>query len=121
MKLPVYVSEATKRRNPSLYPLAGLQSPKSKPDSGDGSQGTVPRKEEGKSRLGTVPKLRVTFIRVCRRTITDSDNLPPAYKWTRDAIAASLGRDDRDDLIQWEYHQLQTRGREGTIVKIELL
>jgi hypothetical protein len=123
MKVPQNVSESTRRLNPHLYPpVGGLQSPKPQSDSGNGSAPANERKEKGKSRVGKGRSvLRITLIRLCHREITDSDNLAPGFKWTRDAIAASFGCDDRDDLIKWQYGQVETRGKEGTIVRIELL
>lgn len=35
-----------------------------------------------------------------------------------DAIAASLGVDDADPRLSWEYGQQQTRGEEGVFVKV---
>lgn len=49
----------------------------------------------------------------------DSDNLAGGLKYLRDAIAESLGLDDADRFIVWEYHQVETRGAEGVAVKIE--
>jgi hypothetical protein len=46
----------------------------------------------------------------------DDDNLRPAFKAVRDAIAAWLGCDDRDRRIRWEYGQRVTRKRRHVAV-----
>ena len=56
-----------------------------------------------------------------RRRIIDDDNLVAGHKGLRDAIARSLGLDDGDPRIRWEYSQGETRGEQGTIVRIERL
>ena len=62
--------------------------------------------------------VRVTIIRCGSRSL-DDDNLSFAYKHFRDAISASLGIDDADKRICFEYGQVETKGRRGTIVRIE--
>ena len=66
------------------------------------------------------PRFRVCIVSV-RLGILDRDNLTGGAKHLRDRIAESLGLDDRDDQIVWEYGQVQTRGRRGTMVRIERL
>ncbi len=39
----------------------------------------------------------------------------------RDAIARWLGLDDADQVIEWEYSQHKTNGRQGVAVRIEKL
>ena len=65
-------------------------------------------------------RLVVSLIGLRRRTL-DDDNFNGACKHLRDAIAASLGIDDGDKRICWQYQQLQTRGREGVMVRIEIV
>ncbi len=48
----------------------------------------------------------------------DDDNLGAGAKSLRDAIAASLGVDDRDKRLWWEIRQVLTRGAEGSLVEI---
>lgn len=70
---------------------------------------------------GDGPCCRVTFV-AYRRRFLDSDRLFGGNMTAlRDAVAATLGLDDSDKVIAWEYHQVQTHGREGTSVKIEIL
>ena len=54
-----------------------------------------------------------------RRRILDDDNNVASCKPLRDAIAASIGIDDGDSRIKWEYGQIETRGQQGVMVKIE--
>lgn len=50
------------------------------------------------------PPCVVTMTRVAPRTL-DDDNVRGAFKATRDAVAALLGLDDRDERIAWRYGQ----------------
>lgn len=60
----------------------------------------------------------VVTIISCRNAEIDSDNLVFGAKPIRDAVAKSLGVDDRDRRIKWEYRQCIGEGPEGTLVKI---
>ena len=53
-----------------------------------------------------------------RRRKLDDDNFVGACKHLRDAIAASLGLDDGDPRLRWEYGQHETHGVEGVSVTI---
>lgn len=56
---------------------------------------------------------------VCfRRRALDDDNLIGGCKALRDAIAGSLGIDDGDKRIRFEYSQQVTSGPVGTAVRI---
>ena len=55
-----------------------------------------------------------------RRRKLDDDNFVGACKHLRDAIAASLGLDDGDPRLRWEYGQHETRGAEGVSVTIQI-
>ena len=72
-----------------------------------------PRREKRKGRVEVV----VSII-ACRAREIDEDNLIAGLKWAKDSIAASLGLDDGDRRIRWEYGQAETRGEQGVIVKI---
>ena len=54
----------------------------------------------------------------CRRRELDDDGNVASLKPLRDAIAATLGLDDADKRIRFEYSQLETRGEQGVIVKV---
>ena len=70
---------------------------------------------------GRRPRRLVVSLIGLRRRPLDDDNYNGACKHLRDAIAASLGIDDGDKRICWQYQQLQTRGREGVLVRIEIV
>ncbi len=61
----------------------------------------------------------VTLIRAGSKTL-DEDNLIFACKSLRDSIATSLGVDDADRRILWQYRQYETKGKPGLLVMIEL-
>lgn len=49
----------------------------------------------------------------------DDGNLGAAFKHVQDAIAASIGIDDGDERLRWEYHQIT--GSEERAVKVEFI
>ena len=55
-----------------------------------------------------------------RRTPLDDDNFVSACKHIRDGIAETIGCDDGDKRLRWQYQQIQTCGEEGLLVRIEL-
>lgn len=67
-----------------------------------------------------LPVVAVSIV-VFRRVAIDDDNNVGACKALRDAIAVSLGVNDRDSRVRWEYGQVETRATTGTLVKITLL
>ena len=73
-----------------------------------------PRREKRKGRVAVV----VSIIAFRAREI-DEDNLIAGLKWLKDSIAATLGLDDGDRRIRWEFGQCETRGEQGVIVKIQ--
>lgn len=75
----------------------------------------APRPKRGKGSVVVV----VTLIRIGAREL-DDDNLRTGAKPLRDSIATSLGVDDADPRVKWEYGQvITTNGHAGTIVKVE--
>src|SRR5579872_4565782 len=101
------------QNNARIRPVAsGIQQPVGLPP----LVGQSKRREKRKGRVAVV----VTII-ACREREIDDDNLISGCKWLRDAIACSLGLDDGDKRIRWEYGQTESRGQSGMIVKIELL
>lgn len=118
-------SESFKRLNPAMFGLGGLSSPKPQPNPVNVPAPTDGRKEKGPRGLATrnrrtQQRVRITFVSYRRREI-DDDNLAAGCKHLRDAIAASLGLDDSQRGIAWEYGQTLTQGREGVAVKIEMI
>ena len=62
----------------------------------------------------------VTLVAFRHREI-DDDACIYSLVPLRDAIAASLGLDDADKRIKFQYSQVVTRGNEGVLVAIESL
>jgi hypothetical protein len=104
-------SESFKRLNPHL--LGGIPPTQPKPD---GRRNLAPAYAPQKGRARSV----VVSLVGCRRRKLDDDNFVGACKHLRDAIAASLGLDDGDPCLRWEYSQHETRGAEGIMVKIQV-
>ncbi len=86
-------------------------------------QNPVPALDQGKKtrprgKRGVV--VCVTLIRFGHKLL-DDDNLRAAFKATRDSVSTSLGIDDGDRRLRWQYSQVETKGRVGSLVKLELL
>lgn len=64
-----------------------------------------------------VAPLTVTITRIAPSRGLDSDNLVGSAKHVRDAVAAILGVDDRDERVSW--HVEQASGPYGVLVAIE--
>ncbi len=111
------LSPAAKLRNPDIFgAVGGLQNPIPKPD-------PIPALDKGKKthrRSTRCVALSVLIVSVRRRTI-DYANLVGGCKGLQDAIAKTLGVDDADPCVEWEFRQIKTTGREGTIVNIQEL
>lgn len=99
--------------------LAGGASVRPVPPAVAQSDGRQPAPDHG--RQSRRPRRLVVSLIGLRRCILDDDNFNGACKHLRDAIAASLGIDDGDKRIVWQYQQLATKGREGVLVNIELV
>ncbi len=108
-------SASFKARNPHLFgPLARLEKSERKSDKrGESKDSSLERSKDG---VG----FRITLLMVRKRLVDGHDNLRWGAKPLVDAITASLGfRDDADPRLAWDYHQVKSDGRQGTIVKIE--
>ena len=104
-------SESFKRLNPHL--MGALSAPQPQRDR---RRELAPADAPQKSRPRSVVVSLVGF----RRRALDDDNFVGACKHIRDAIAASLGLDDGDPCLRWEYSQHETRGADGVMVKIQI-
>ena len=113
-----HASADFKRLNPAL---GGLR--RSEPERGAAPalERQSARKAKGVKRTARGGKqlFRVSIISMLRKQ-RDGDNEQGGLKELRDAIAAWLGCDDVDDVVNWEYDQVITRGQQGTIVKVEV-
>ena len=106
-----HASESFIRRNLDVCPVAprvGQQAALRPLDKG------IQKRQKGKGSVAIVVSL-ITF----RTRELDDDGNVAALKPLRDAIAASLGLDDADKRLRFEYSQCETRGWEGVIVKVE--
>lgn len=113
---PSHVQERIKRENPGLFGTGVRPVPPSQPQP-DGRGHAAPAHPP---QTGRPCRVVVSLIGLRKRTL-DDDNFVGACKHLRDAIAASLGLDDGDKRLTWQYQQLQTKGREGVLVQIEVL
>lgn len=95
----------------SLAPLQGAQRERDPASPLDRSHA---KRQSGKGGV----EVCVLIIGVRQRPL-DDDNFEAGCKNLRDSIAASLGCDDGDKRLMWQYAQVVTGGNEGTIVLIE--
>lgn len=106
-----HASPAFKLRNPHLFGLGAVVAAEPKQDRRQ-PQGDTGGKETRQGRV-------VVSLVALRRRLMDDDNFIGSCKWLRDAIAATLGIDDGDPRIRFEYAQCRTDGQTGVLVKIE--
>lgn len=111
-EIPKKVSDSVRRLNPHLYGVGRLQASKPEPP-----QGIEVKDKELEGGKGVVA-FRVTLV-LCLLKPYDDDNAVSSCKSLRDAIAESLGIDDGDSRIEFNYNQIKTSGREGVNVIIE--
>lgn len=109
------ISESTKRRNPHLYSLGGLDSKRPQSDAVQALVGRVQKPASGPQGVA----LRITCIAFRKRLLDQHDAVAYSFKPLTDAIAFTLGLDDADKRLQWEYHQILTTGRTGVIVMVQ--
>lgn len=106
-------SESFKRLNPHLFGVGAVAPSQPKPGGLSPAPATDALEKRGSFSL-------VVSLVSFRRKLLDDDNLSGSCKHLRDAISASLGLDDGDRRIRWEYGQVESRGKTGVAVKIEL-
>jgi len=124
-KLDPKLRERIIRQDPANFNVAGIIT------RAPGPVGAVPRPKPEPHPLPALdpkPKARasrkrrlaviVTLISA-RHQLLDDDNLRGAFKGLRDAISRSIGLDDADKRLVWQYAQVQTTGAEGSLVTIE--
>lgn len=102
-------SPATLQRNSGLGELENSQR---KPDPAQALDGSP---QVFKKRKRTVASRLTVHIITFRQRLLDSDNFEAGAKPLRDAIAKSLGVDDSDKFVNWNYHQIIAKPY-GTLV-----
>lgn len=100
----------------NLDPVGSVEAGQSKPAPLRPLDIAKPQREKRKGRVGII----ITLISCIGREFDDDGNVA-ALKPLRDAIADSLGIDDGDKRLRWEYGQAESRGQLGVVVKIERL
>lgn len=114
---PYEGSEDYRRLNPHLFGVGPVAPPVGKQDS---PRSLVKRVRPQRKRQGRVEV--VVSIVSCRPGCLDDDSASSGgVKALRDAIAESLGYDDGDKRIRFEYGQCETAATHGCLVKIEVL
>lgn len=114
-------SKSFKKLNPHLFGVVQFHTEIVQPKCAGALDSATPGKQASGSRVvGNRPLLRITLVGF-RRRILDDDNYCGGCKGLRDAIARWLGLDDNQKIIEWEYSQVKTNGRQGTAVRIERL
>ena len=104
------------RRNPNLYGVCPVASGVSKQTPLRSLDKGIQKRQKGRGGVEVV----VTLVSVRRRELDDDGNVA-ALKPLRDSISETIGLDDGDKRIRFEYGQCETRGEQGVIVKIERL
>jgi hypothetical protein len=119
--IPTNVSQSTRKRNPHLYGTKNI-SPVGRVETKKPERPAAQTLDSGLSQQqGREESVyHVTFV-TFRKRLLDSDNAVGAIKPLRDSVAMHLDIDDGSERIKWEYHQVETKGKEGCIVKIEML
>lgn len=111
-KLPQHVQDRIRRDNPSVF-IRAVPPKVAKPIPDKTLARDVSGQEKGDS--GVAISIRLIVL---TKRLMDSDNAIACTKPLRDCIAKSLGVDDGDKRLTWEYHQLKTSGQEGVIVTL---
>lgn len=115
-------NETVRKLNPELFGVGGLQSQVHQPHPRPALDSQPQTRKASRGRISkSGPVLRVALVSCRRRLIADRSNFDVGFKQLQDSIARFFDLDDEDGTIAWEYHQVATRGAEGTIVKIEKL
>lgn len=110
---PKHVQERLIRDNPNAFGVGPVATTKPKPHGGG-----IPAPAHTVEKRSPF-SLVISFV-AFRRKLLDDDNLSGSCKHLRDAISNSIGIDDGDKRIRWQYFQCETRGQTGVAVKIEL-
>jgi hypothetical protein len=109
-------NETFKRLNPSLFGVGAVATTERKQDP---APALVKNPRPQRSRKGRVEV--IVSIISCRPGQLDDDSASSGgVKALRDIIAETLGYDDGDRRIRFQYGQCETIGETGCLVRIEL-
>jgi hypothetical protein len=112
-------SEAIRKLNPDLFATLGRLGSKVDRKQARALVSCSPAERRGQARIRAGVEITVTLTAYVVRRL-DPDNLAGALKPMQDTIADYLGIDDGDPRIRWECGCVETRGREGVIVTIQV-
>ena len=105
-------SNALQRLNPDLFRVAGrVDAAKREPNPVTALGQDAPAKQASCCRV-------VVRIVSFTRRAQDSDNHQAGCKHLRDTISRTLGIDDGDERIRFEYAQVESLNQKGTLVLI---
>lgn len=114
-KIP-YGSDSYRKLNPHVFGGVGtVQTKVAKPTTSRSLDDRQPRVKKGKGGL----VVRCTFVSL-RRRLLDPDNLAGSTKHLQDAVCETIGWDDGDERIRFQYEQVLTTGVEGVLVKLDI-
>ncbi len=108
-------SESLRRLNPHLFGVAGRMVA----DKREPRKIATLDKDAQRQPVNEV-RLAVRIVSFSRR-VKDDDNFAGGCKHLRDAIADSIGIDDGDKRIKFEYQQIESLGPEGTMVLVHAM
>lgn len=112
------LKQRIRRDNPTVFgPVGRVETNSTKRTAVQALDSRVQKPESGTKGVG----IRITLITLRKRLLDKHDAVAYACKPLTDAIAKSLGVDDNDKRLEWEYLQVKTTGTEGVMVKIEVL
>lgn len=106
-------SEAVRRLNPHLFGLGAVEAGCAEPTPIRSLERVKPKRAKGAGGMA----MRVQLIAL-RHRLLDPDAVAYSMKPLTDAVAETLGVDDADPRVHWEWSQAPTGGPEGVIVKI---
>lgn len=111
------LKQRIRRDNPTLFnPVGRVETNSPKRPAVQALDNRVPKPASSTKSVG----LRITLVTLRKRLLDKHDAVAYACKPLTDAIAKSLGIDDADKRLEWEYLQVKTTGTEGVMVKIEV-
>jgi hypothetical protein len=109
-------SESFRKLNPHIFGVGAMATRCAEQPALRALDQSKPQRAKGKGPV----EIRVQCIAL-RHRLLDPDAVAYSMKPLTDAIADTLGVDDADPRVHWEWSQAPTGGQEGVIVKIQEL